>query len=277
MRLTCARRLPRGKLRVGKRCPPGYDFRARSFAFLVLDAGAHAMDAEKQNTFKKSAAVAAARTVESGMILGLGTGTTAFYLVNEIGRRVAEEGLRVQAMATSEKTAEQARAMSIPLLSFADRTEIDLTIDGADEVLPGPLYLIKGHGGALLREKIVASSSSRMLVIVDESKIVAKLGSTMSLPVEVVPFGWEATQKKLHSLGAKTALRMNADGKPFVTDGGHYIVNCDFGAMENPREIAHHLDHVVGAVEHGLFLKFASKAYVGGPQGVRVLEKTEAK
>jgi ribose 5-phosphate isomerase A len=235
------------------------------------------MDAEKQNAFKKAAAVAAAQTVESGMVLGLGTGSTAYFLVAEIGRRVAEEGLRVQAMATSERTAEQARSLKIPMLSFADRTEIDLTIDGADEVLPGPLYLIKGHGGALLREKIVASSSSRMFVIADESKIVAKLGSTMSVPVEVVPFGWESTQKKLQSLGSKTQLRMDDSGAPFVTDGGHYIVNCDFGAMDNPKEIAHHLDHVVGAVEHGLFLKFASKVYVGGPQGVRVLEKTETK
>lgn len=235
------------------------------------------MDAQQQNAFKKTAAIAAAQAVESGMVLGLGTGSTAFYLVNEIGRRMAEEGLRVSAMATSEKTAGQARALKIPLLSFADRTDIDLTIDGADEVLPGPLYLIKGHGGALLREKIVASSSRRMIVIVDESKIVAKLGATMAVPVEVVPFGWESTQKKLQNLGAKTQLRITETGAPFVTDGGHYIVNCDFGAMEDPRETAHHLDHVVGAVEHGLFLKFASKVYVGGPQGVRVLEKIETK
>lgn len=235
------------------------------------------MNPEQQSAFKKAAAVAAAQTVESGMILGLGTGSTASYLVAEIGRRMAEEGLRVQAMATSEKTAAQARALKIPLLSFADRTEIDLTIDGADEVLPGPLFLIKGHGGALLREKIVASASARMFVIADESKLVAKLGSTMSVPVEVVPFGWEATQKKLQNLGAKTQLRVNEGGAPFVTDGGHYIVNCDFGAMDDPKEIAHHLDHVVGAVEHGLFLKFASRVYVGGPQGVRVLEKTATK
>lgn len=235
------------------------------------------MNPEQQDAYKRAAAIAAAQNVESGMVLGLGTGSTAFHLVNEIGRRIAREGLRIQAMATSEKTAEQARQVKIPIITFGDRTDLDLTIDGADEILPGPLYLIKGHGGALLREKIVASSSRRMIVIADESKIVAKLGSTMSLPVEVVPFGWESTLKKLENLGAKTQLRVKDDGAPFVTDGGHYIINCDFGAMDDPKEIAHHLDHVVGSVEHGLFLKFASKAYVGGPQGVRILEKSETK
>jgi len=235
------------------------------------------MDEKQQSAEKKAAAVAAAQLVESGMLVGLGTGSTAAYLVDELGRRVAEDGLRIVALPTSEKTAAQARGLKIPLVTFAERTEIDLTIDGADEVVPGPLYLIKGHGGALLREKIVASASRRMFVIVDETKVVAKLGSTMSVPVEVVPFGWQSTQRKLEKLGAKTELRMAANAEPFVTDGGHYIINCDFGAMENPKEIAHHLDHVVGAVEHGLFLGFASKAFVGGPQGVRVLEKIEAK
>lgn len=231
------------------------------------------MDALQQNQEKKAAAGAAAQLVESGMVIGLGTGTTAAFLVEEIGRRVAAENLRIVAMATSEKTAEQARRLNIPLATFAERTEIDLTIDGADEVAPGPLHLIKGHGGALLREKIVASASRRMFIIVDETKIVPRLGAA-TVPVEVVPFGWEATRKKLESQGAKTALRRKEDGAPFLTDGGHYIVNCDFGLIENPKEVAHHLDHVVGAVEHGLFLGFASKVFVGGPQGVRVLEKT---
>jgi len=232
------------------------------------------MDARQQSQEKKAAAIAAAQTVESGMVIGLGTGSTAAFLVEEIGRRVTEEKLRIIAMATSEKTADHARRLKIPLATFAERTDIDLTIDGADEVVPGPLHLIKGHGGALLREKIVASASKRMFVIVDESKIVAKLGTTMTVPVEVVPFGWESTRKRLENLGAKTLVRMGENGAPFITDGGHLILDCDFGPLENPKETAHHLDHVVGAVEHGLFLGFALKAFVGGPLGVRVLEKT---
>jgi ribose 5-phosphate isomerase A len=231
------------------------------------------MDQQQQNQAKKAAAAAAAQLVESGMVVGLGTGSTAAFLVDELGRRVGQEDLRIVALATSEKTAERAQQLKIPLVSFADRTEIDLTIDGADEVLRGPLSLIKGHGGALLREKIVASASRRMVVIVDETKIVDKLGAMMNVPVEVVPFGWQATQKKLEKLGARTRLRIEDEGTPFLTDGGHFILDCDFGPIENPKELAHHLDHVVGAVEHGLFLGFASKVFVGGPKGVRVLEK----
>ena len=235
------------------------------------------MTPEQQSQAKKAAAVAAAQLVESGMAIGLGTGSTAAFLVDELGRRVAEENLRIVALPTSEKTAAQARRLKIPLVSFAEKADLDLTIDGADEVLPGSLYLIKGHGGALLREKIVASASRRMIVIADETKIVAKLGTTMPVPVEVVPFGWEATRKKLEKLGAKPKLREGANGGAYVTDGGHLILDCDFGAIENPKELAHHLDHVVGAVEHGMFLGFASKVFLGGPQGVRVLEKTETK
>jgi len=235
------------------------------------------MDAQQQNEAKKAAAIAAAKIVESGMLVGLGTGTTATYLVAELGRRVAQENLRIEALPTSEKTAEQARALKIPLVTFAERSDLDLDIDGADEVLAASLYLVKGHGGALLREKIVAAASKRMFVIVDETKIVSQLGTTMPVPVEVVPFGWESTERKLVELGAKPVLRKGADGKAYLTDGGHYILDCDFGAIADPKELAHHLDHVVGAVEHGLFLKYASKVFVGGPGGVRLLEKTEAK
>ncbi len=160
------------------------------------------MDASQQNQYKKEAAQAAAQLVQNGMIVGLGTGTTAAYLVSELGRRVAEEGLRFTGVPTSERTAEQARSLGIPLATLADIKEIDLTIDGADEVQLGTLALIKGHGGALLREKIVASASKRMAVIADETKIVKRLGGTLAVPVEVVPFGWEATARKLRAMGA---------------------------------------------------------------------------
>lgn len=232
------------------------------------------MAVSEQDQWKKAAADAAARLVQSGMVVGLGSGTTAALFVSALARRISQENLRIVAIPTSEKTAEQARALKIPLTTFAEYARIDLTIDGADEVELGGLGLIKGHGGALLREKIVAAASQRMAVIADETKLVERLGSLVAVPVEVVPFGWQTTEKRLRDIGGNPALRLDAGGKPFVTDGGNYIFHCAFKPMENPKEIAHHLDHVVGAVEHGLFLGFASEAIIGGRGGVKVLDKT---
>src|ERR1700723_1108573 len=233
----------------------------------------HVLEKSQQDQLKKQAGEAAARLVEDGMIVGLGTGSTAQYAIAALGHRVAEEGIRIFGIPTSARTMQQAQSVGIPLTSFAEHVAIDLTIDGADEILPGPLYLIKGHGGALLREKIVAAASKRMVVVADDTKLVKTLGSLVSVPVEVVPYGWQATEKKLARLEGKPALRLGSDKKPFVTDGGHYIIDCAFGAMNDPKEIAHHLDHVVGAVEHGLFLKYASEAFIGGPGGVKALKK----
>ena len=252
--------------RVGNLPLSSYDARG-----LDLSVTGETMDASEQNRWKKAAAEAAAKLVETGMIVGLGTGSTASFVVSELGRRVAEEGLRIVGIPTSERTAEQARSLKIPLATLAEHTEIDLTIDGADEVERGTLYLIKGHGGALLREKIVAAASKRMVVVADETKLVERLGTHFSVPVEVVPFGWQATERKLRQLGANPALRLSADKKPYVTDGGHYIIDCAYGPMQAPKEVAHHLDHVVGAVEHGLFLGFASQVFIGGRSGVKVL------
>jgi ribose 5-phosphate isomerase A len=226
-----------------------------------------------QNHWKKAAAVAAAKLVKDGMIVGLGTGSTAAYLVSELGRRVKEEGLRIFGIPTSERTAEHAHSLNIPLSTFAEHTKIDLTIDGADEVEFGTLNLIKGHGGALLREKIVAAASGRMAVVADQTKLVRRIGSLFAVPVEVVPFGWQVTEKKLQQLGAKTAVRLGPDKAPYITDGGHYIIDCAFGPMRKPEETAHHLDQVVGVVEHGLFLGFASQVFVGGSDGVEILKK----
>jgi ribose 5-phosphate isomerase A len=231
------------------------------------------LEKSPQDQLKKQAGEAAARLVEDGMIVGLGTGSTAAYAIEALGRRVTAEGLRISGIPTSARTMEQARSVHIPLTTFAEHAEIDLTIDGADEVLPGPLYLIKGHGGALLREKIVAAASKRMVVVADASKLVKTLGELCSVPTEIVPFGWEATQKKLERLNAYPVLRLGADKKPYVTDGGHYILDCAFGAMADPKEIAHHLDHVVGLVEHGLFLKFATEAVIAGADGIELLKK----
>ena len=234
----------------------------------------HSKPVTGQDQWKQAAAHAAARTVESGMVVGLGSGTTARYFVDALGMRIANEGLRIVGIPTSDSTEAQALALKIPLTSFAEREHIDLTIDGADEVKLGSLDLIKGHGGALLREKIVASASKRMTIVADETKLVERLGSLVSVPVEVVQYGWQATQRKLERLGAKAAMRLGVDGKPFITDGGNFIFHCSFGPMENPKEIAHHLDHVVGAVEHGLFLGYATQVIVAGREGVRVFDKS---
>jgi ribose 5-phosphate isomerase A len=232
------------------------------------------MMTSEQDHWKKAAAEAAAKIVEDGMVVGLGSGSTAAFFVSALAQRISEERLRIVGIATSEQTARQARNLRIPLATFAEQSQIDLTVDGADEVQPGTLFLIKGHGGALLREKIVASTSKRMAVVADETKIVERLGSLVSVPVEIVPFGWEATERKLRDLGANPSLRLGSDNKPFVTDGGHYIMNCAFGPMADPTGVANALDHIVGVVEHGLFLGFATEARISGRDGVKVLKKT---
>jgi ribose 5-phosphate isomerase A len=228
------------------------------------------MNSSEQNVWKRSAAEAAADMIEDGMVVGLGTGSTAAMFVTALSRRVSRERLHIVGIPTSEATGRQAEQLGIELTTFAEHTQIDMTIDGADEVQLETLFLIKGHGGALLREKIVASSSKWMVVIADETKLVEKLGSLCAVPVEVVPFGWQATESKLQQIGAKTMLRTR-DGAVFQTDSGNYIIDCDFGAMENPKETAHHLDHIVGSVEHGLFLRYASQVIVGGREGVKTL------
>ena len=226
------------------------------------------MDAQQQ--LKQTAAESAVALVEDGMILGLGTGSTAKLAVDALGKRVAS-GLRVTGIPTSEFTAEQARSLGIPVSTMDEHPEIELTIDGADEVEVHTLNLIKGRGGALLREKIVASASKRLVIIVDESKLVEKLGSQFAVPVELVPFGWPAAARKLQSLGAKVALRSGTDGKPFVTDGGHYIVDCVFGPVAFPAKLESELNSIVGVVEHGLFLGMATQVIVAGRDGVKVL------
>ncbi|HTZ99902.1 MAG TPA: ribose-5-phosphate isomerase RpiA [Candidatus Aquilonibacter sp.] len=229
------------------------------------------MAESEQDQWKEAAADEAAKLVADGMVLGLGTGSTATFFVKALAKRIAHEHLRIVGIPTSSKTAALARSLKVPLTTLAAHSQIDLTVDGADEVERGTLYMIKGHGGALLREKIVAAASKRMVVVADETKLVDRLGSLVSVPVETVKFGWQATQRKLEALDGKPSLRLGANKKIFVTDGGNYIMDCAFGPMEKPKEVAHHLDHIVGAVEHGLFLGFTQEVYVGGRDGVRVL------
>lgn len=216
----------------------------------------------------------AAAQLRDGMIVGLGSGTTATLAVAAIGRRVAA-GLRITGIATSEKTADQARVLKIPLSSLDDHQEIDVTIDGADEIELGTLNLIKGGGGNLLREKMVAVASGRMIVVADNRKVVDRLGTHFGLPVEIVPFGWQTTKTRFTRLGAHPKLRLNADGKIFVTDGGHYILDCAFGPIADPQGLKAMLDGVVGLVEHGLFIGIAKEAFVGGPNGVKILKGTD--
>ncbi|HTA69273.1 MAG TPA: ribose-5-phosphate isomerase RpiA [Bryobacteraceae bacterium] len=231
--------------------------------------------ASVQDRWKQAAAESAVVQVANGMIVGLGSGSTAALAVGALGKRV-QEGLRITGIPTSERTASQARALEIPLATLADYSQIDVTIDGADEVATGSLDLIKGLGGALLREKIVADASKRLVIVVDETKIVHRLGERGPVPVEVVPFGWQAAARKLTDLGAVAALRKAADGEPFRSDGGHYILDCTFGPIEDTKALASELDHIVGVVEHGLFISLTSEVHVGGAGGVRILTSARA-
>jgi ribose 5-phosphate isomerase A len=232
------------------------------------------MNPAEQDACKKAAAEAAATLIADGMVVGLGTGSTAAFFIAALGRRLAEDGLRITGIPTSDHTAQLAREAKIPLSSFTEHAEIDLTVDGADEIELGTLFLIKGRGGALLREKIVAAASRRMVAIADETKLVDRLGSLVSVPVEIVRFGWQATARRLAKIGGDPSLRLGKESTPYVTDGGNFIMDCAFGPMPDPKEIAHQLDHVVGLVEHGLFLKYASEAIVGRLDGVKTYRKS---
>jgi ribose 5-phosphate isomerase A len=221
---------------------------------------------------KRSVAKAAASQLENGMIVGLGSGTTAAIAVDEIGKRV-QEGLRIIGIPTSEKTAGQATELGIPLATLAEYSQIDVAIDGADEVELGTLNLIKGGGGNQLREKIVANASARFIVIVDETKLVSQLGAHAKVPVEVAQFGWQATARSLAKLGGNPALRLRPDNERFITDGGNYILDCAFGPIRSAAALERELNDVVGVVEHGLFIGMACQALVGAPDGVKTLER----
>ncbi len=225
-----------------------------------------------QTELKRQAAAAAVAEVQDGMVLGLGTGSTAAIAVELLGARV-REGLRIVGIPTSERTAAQARDLGIPLAGFDSHTCIDLTIDGADEVHTGTLDLIKGLGGALLREKIVAAASRRMTVVVDEGKLVPALGQGVRLPVEIVAFGYEAAMRHLRDAGADPVLRGGSD--PFRTDGGNLIADCAFdGGIQDAAALHSRLKALVGIVETGLFIGMATRVIAGTSSGPRILEMT---
>ncbi len=227
------------------------------------------------DALKLKAAEKALEFVEPGMKLGLGTGSTAAKFIDLLGARV-KEGLDVIGVPTSEATRMQAAALGIRLTTLDDNPVLDLTIDGADEI-DDALQLIKGGGGALLREKIVAAASNRMIAIADSSKRVPVLGA-YPLPVEVVRFGFGATRRMIEKMAAEVGctghilLRMGLDGQPFVTDGGNYIFDCAFGRIEDANALDEALRLIPGVIEHGLFLDLADAAIIAGPDGVEVLE-----
>jgi ribose 5-phosphate isomerase A len=218
---------------------------------------------------KEAAGRAAAKLVRDGDVVGLGTGSTAQFAVIALGERV-KAGLKIVGIPTSEQTAGLARAVGIPLTTLDERPVIDIAIDGADEVDPN-LNLIKGGGGALLREKVVASAAKRMVVVADSGKMVAALGK-FPLPVEIIDFARAVVEKKIAALGATTKLRTKSDGKPFVTDEGHHILDCSFGKIDDPAVLAQALSEMPGVVEHGLFIGVAKLALVGKGGSVEELQ-----
>src|SRR6202795_528052 len=209
---------------------------------------------------KEAAGRAAAKLVNDGNIVGLGTGSTAYFTIIALRERV-KAGLKIIGIPTAVQTADLARAVGIPLTTLDEHPEIDITIDGADEIDP-QLRMIKGGGGALLREKVVASASKKMVVVVDSAKAVAVLGK-FPLPVEVIAFARTVVEKKIVALGGAPKLRTKADGSPYLTDNGNEILDCNFGKIANPPALARELNGTPGVVEHGLFIGLAKLAIVG--------------
>jgi ribose 5-phosphate isomerase A len=227
-----------------------------------------------RDQLKRAAALRAIEEIEDGMVVGLGTGSTAAFVVEGLAARVTA-GLRVVGIPTSERTAAQARRLGIPIATFAEHQRLDLTIDGADEVQLGTLDLIKGLGGALLREKIVAAASDRLIIVVDQEKLVDQLGEHTPVPVEVTQFGWQATAFALAKLGCVPERRYATGEQPYLTDGGNHILDCRFGPLADPGVIEQNIAMTVGTVENGLFVGRTSVVVVASMTGVEVLVPPE--
>ena len=225
----------------------------------------------KVETLKQQAAEFALQFVQSGMTLGLGSGSTALFATRGIGQRIQAGDLKnTVAIPTSLAIEAEARALDIPLTTLEDHPRIDVTIDGADEVDPD-FNLIKGGGGALLREKIVAQATQRQIIVVDESKLSDQLGTRWAVPIEVIPFGWTAQAAFLQSLGGAPKLRRQDNGRPYLTDQSHFILDCHFGKIEDPSKLAEAIKGRAGIVEHGLFIQLAHDVIVAGQSGLRHL------
>ena len=225
------------------------------------------MDKER---FKKMAAEKAVEEIQPGAIVGLGTGSTVYYVLLALGEKV-RDGLNITGIATSKQAESISAKQGIPLSTLAEHPVIDLTIDGADEIDPS-LNLIKGGGGALVREKIIAHASKRLVIVADDSKLVSVLGTTFALPVEVLQFGWEATQTAINNICGKSTMRYSGE-KPFLSDNGNYILDCRFDMIRQPAQIELQLNNLPGVVENGLFVSRADKAIIGTTSGVEIREK----
>lgn len=221
---------------------------------------------DDHSEMKLRAAQRALQFVEPGMTVGLGSGSTATLWIKLVGEQVRDHGLKIRAIASSDASETLGRSYGIPFVNFEECRSLDLTVDGADEIAPG-LALIKGGGGKLLREKIVASASRRFVIVADDSKRVEKLGR-FPLPVEVIPMAAPLVGDSLGTLGLTPTTRVNADGTHYITDEGNLILDCTGALIENPTELAARLNAIVGVVEHGLFLNMASLAIIAGPDKV---------
>lgn len=223
--------------------------------------------------FKKLAAEKAIEEVKSGMIVGLGSGSTVYYAIHKLAEEIRTGSLiNIFAIASSIQTEKLANKLNIPIISFHEKEEIDLTIDGADEV-DKYLNLIKGGGAAHLREKILAQASKKFIVVVDDSKVSNKLGEKWAVPIEVVKFAYPVIEKYIDSINGKPDLRRYENGAPVITDEGNYIIDGNFGIIQNPFELAEKLESKAGIIEHGLFLHLASKVIVAGKEGIKILER----
>lgn len=226
---------------------------------------------KNKSNLKKLAAEKAVEYVESGMVLGLGTGSTTSYAIRKIGERIRQGVLTdIAGIPTSNDSEQLSSEFGIPLTTLSNHPLIDLTIDGADEVDPA-LNLIKGGGGALLREKIVAQASRRVIIVVDESKLSPRLGTKWPLPIEVIAFGRKPAENFLESLGAKVSIRKGSDGSIFKTDEGNIILDSHFGPIDNPGELSRKLNQFAAIVENGLFVGLASEVIVSGEKGIQHL------
>jgi ribose 5-phosphate isomerase A len=219
---------------------------------------------------KRIAAQKAVEFIEDGMIVGLGTGSTVKYALNYLGARV-QEGLSIKGIPTSNETRKIATTYHIPIVSLSDHPEIDIMIDGTDEV-DSNLNLIKGGGGALTREKMIAYYSKMVIIIADESKVVKSLGIDFALPIEIVKFEWEATKRTIEKFGCNVKLRKIFDD-PFITDNGNYIIDCEFERINDPEQLEQDLNMIPGVVENGLFIGVATKVIVGSKKGIMTLER----
>jgi ribose 5-phosphate isomerase A len=227
--------------------------------------------AEDHTGMKLRAAQRALELVEPGMTLGLGSGSTAAIWIKLLGEKVRDQGLKIRAIASSDDSERLGKSYGIPFVTFEECRSLDLTVDGADEIAPG-LALIKGGGGKLLREKIVASASKRFVIVADESKVVEKLGR-FPLPVEVIPMAVPLVMDSLIKIGFTAKIRSKTDGTRYITDEGNLILDCSGLLMDNPDEIATRLDAIVGVVEHGLFLNMATTALIAGEQ--KIIERSK--